>query len=83
MTKKFSRSARVKGAQLQALRREFKLLHMSEGEKVIAYCSRTMDICKKMRFPGESMAYVVIVEQILRSLDPKCDYVRIPSTLTV
>ena len=41
----------------------------------MSYCARTMEISNKMRFHGEKMNDVTIVEKILRSLTPKYDYV--------
>ena len=75
MKKKYQGTARVKRAQLQALRRDFETLQMKEGESVMSYCARTMEISNKMRFHGEKMNDVTIVEKILRSLTPKYDYV--------
>ena len=75
MKKKYQGSARVKCAQLQALKRDFETLQMKDGESVTSYCARTMDISNKMWFHGEKMEYVTIVERILRSLTPKFDYV--------
>ncbi|KAL5790263.1 hypothetical protein ACOSQ2_005151 [Xanthoceras sorbifolium] len=48
---------------------------MKDGESVKDYCARTMGIANKMRFHGEQMNDVAIVEKILRSLAPKYDYV--------
>ncbi|KAA8518574.1 hypothetical protein F0562_016048 [Nyssa sinensis] len=48
---------------------------MKGGESVTNYCVRTMGIANKMRFHGEKMEDVAIVEKILRSLAPKYDYV--------
>ncbi|XP_060671027.1 uncharacterized protein LOC132800773 [Ziziphus jujuba] len=38
---------------------------MKDGESVTSYCSKTMGIANKMRFHGEKMEDVVIVEKIL------------------
>ncbi|GKG06063.1 hypothetical protein Tco_0326149 [Tanacetum coccineum] len=46
-------STKVKRAQLQALRREYELLSMKEGEKVDAYLARTLKIMNKMKANGE------------------------------
>ena len=70
MRKKYQGTARVKRAQLQALRRDFETLQMKEGESVMSYCARTMETSNKMRFHGEKMNDVTIVENILRSLTP-------------
>ncbi|KAL0360218.1 UNVERIFIED_CONTAM: Copia protein [Sesamum radiatum] len=75
MKKKYQGSARVKRAQLQALRRDFETLAMKDGESITNYFARTMEICNRMRFHGEKMQDVTIVEKILRSLTAKFDYV--------
>ena len=75
MRKKYQGTARVKRAQLQALRRDFETLQMKEGESVMSYCARTMETSNKMRFHGEKINDVTIVEKILHSLTPKYDYV--------
>ena len=48
MNKKYQGSARVKRAQLQALRRDFETLQMKNGESVTEYFARTMGIANKM-----------------------------------
>ncbi|TXG69126.1 hypothetical protein EZV62_004061 [Acer yangbiense] len=75
MKKKYQGSSRVKRAQLQALKKDFETLQMKDSESVTNYCARTMGIANKMRFHGEQMKDVAIVEKILRSLAPKYDYV--------
>jgi transposase InsO family protein len=75
MKKKYQGSSRVKHSQLQALRRDFETLQMKDGESVTEYCAKTMGISNKMRFHGEKMNDTVIVENILRSLSSKFDYV--------
>jgi len=44
MKQKYQGSTKVKGAQLQALRRDFETLHMKEGETVNNYFGRTLII---------------------------------------
>ena len=75
MKKKFQGNARVKRAQMQALRKDFEILHMKEGETVFDYFARTLTIANKMRFHGETMTDVTIIEKILRSMISKFDYV--------
>ncbi|KAH0681183.1 hypothetical protein KY284_022268 [Solanum tuberosum] len=48
---------------------------MKEGESVTSYCARTIEISNMMRFHGEKMNDVTIVENILHFLTPKYDYV--------
>ncbi|XP_048434711.1 uncharacterized protein LOC125474776 [Pyrus x bretschneideri] len=75
LKQKYQGTARVKRAQLQALRKEFEVLHMKTGESVNDYFARTLTIANKMKFHGEQMGDVVVIEKILRSMTPKFDYV--------
>ncbi|KAM1568056.1 hypothetical protein ACFX1Z_046532 [Malus domestica] len=75
LKQKYYGTARVKCAQLQALRKEFEVLYMKAGESVNDYFGRTLTTTNKMRIHGEMMKDVVIIEKILRSMTPKYDYV--------
>jgi hypothetical protein len=75
MRQKYQGSTKVKRAQLQALRREFELLGMKDGESVDEYFRRTLTIANKMKTHGERMEQIVIIEKILRSMTTKFDYV--------
>ena len=75
MRLKYQGSTKVKRAQLQALRREFEILGMKEGEKVNEYFARTLIIANKMKTHGEKMEQSVIIEKILRSMTLKFNYV--------
>ena len=75
MRQKYQGSTKVKRAQLQALRREFELLGMKDGESVDEYFGRTLTIANKMKTHGERMEQIVIIEKILRSMTTKFDYV--------
>lgn len=68
-----STSTRVKHAQLQALRRNFEILHMKEGETVDDIFARTLTIANKMKAHGEKMSETAINEN--RSMTSKFDYV--------
>jgi hypothetical protein len=65
----------VKRAQLQALRRDFKTLHMKEGETVNNYFGRTLTIANKVKSHGDLMSQTIINENVLRSMTVKFDYV--------
>ncbi|XP_070672029.1 uncharacterized protein [Malus domestica] len=65
LKQKYQGTTRVKCAQLQALRKEFEMLHMKEGESVNDYFGRTFTTANKMRIHGERMENVVIIEKIL------------------
>ncbi|KAH0755017.1 hypothetical protein KY290_025287 [Solanum tuberosum] len=71
---KYRNTARVKRAQLQALRKYFETLQIKEEEFVISYNARIMKIRKKKTFHSEKMNDVTIVEKILHSLMLKYDY---------
>ena len=47
MKKKYQGSARVKRAQLQALKRDFETLQMKDGESVTNYYAKTMEISQQ------------------------------------
>jgi len=75
MKRKYQGSTKVKRAQLQALRREFELLVMKEGEKVDTFLGRTLTLVNKMKSNGETMEESMVVSKILRSLTIKLNYV--------
>ena len=75
MKQKYQDSTRVKRAHLQALRKEFDMLHMKAGESVNVYFAWTLSIANKMKLNGENKEDVELVEKILRSMTPKFDYI--------
>jgi len=75
MKQKYQGSTKVKGAQLQALRRDFETLHMKEGETVNNYFGRTLTIANKIKTHGDSISQTIINEKVLRSMTSKFDYV--------
>lgn len=75
MKKKYQGSTKVKRAQLQALRREFELLAMKEGEKVDSFLGRTLTVVNKLKTNGEVMQQSTVVSKVLRSLTTKFNYV--------
>nr|KYP53919.1 Retrovirus-related Pol polyprotein from transposon TNT 1-94 [Cajanus cajan] len=75
MQRKYQGSTKVKQAQLQALRREFELLAMKEGETVDNYMGRILHVVNKMKSNGEAMEESTVVSKLLRSLTSKFNYV--------
>lgn len=75
MKQKYQETTRVKRQQLQALRKDFEILHMKEGESVDEYFSRTLTIANKMRIHGDKLEDVAVVEKILRSMTSNFAYV--------
>ncbi|KAH0632774.1 hypothetical protein KY284_035560 [Solanum tuberosum] len=64
-----------KARKLKALKAKYYLFQMKDGKLVTSYCSRTMEISSKIQFHDEKMNDATIVENILRSLTPKYEYV--------
>ncbi|XP_071933434.1 uncharacterized protein [Coffea arabica] len=75
MKQKYQGTTRVKRAHLQALRKEYEIAHMKEGESVNEYIARVLVITNKMKANGEELKDVAVVEKILRSMTPKFNYV--------
>ncbi|XP_022926284.1 uncharacterized protein LOC111433463 [Cucurbita moschata] len=75
MKQKYQGSTRVKRAHLQALRKEFEMLHMKAGESVNEYFARVLSLANKMKINDENKGDVEVVEKILRSMTPKIDYI--------
>lgn len=75
MKMKYQGTTRVKCTQLQALRKEFKMLLMKVGESVYDYFTRVLIVANNMRIYGKKMNDVVVIGQILRSMTTKFDYV--------
>ncbi|KAM1393926.1 hypothetical protein ACFX2F_030030 [Malus domestica] len=75
LKQKYQGTARVKRAQLQALRKEFEMLHMKTGETVNEFFCLTLTIANKRKINGDKLTDVEVIEKILRSMTPKYDYV--------
>ncbi|XP_070028956.1 uncharacterized protein [Nicotiana sylvestris] len=75
MKQKYQGNTRVKREQLQSLRKEFKILHMKVGEIVNEFFARTLTIANKLKTNGEDKGDAGVVENILRSMTPKFNYV--------
>ena len=64
MKHKYQGSTRVKHAHLQALQKEFEMLHMKVGESINEYFAQTLSIANKMKLNGENKGDVEVVEKI-------------------
>ncbi|XP_016482776.1 uncharacterized protein LOC107803549 [Nicotiana tabacum] len=75
MKQKYQGNTRVKRAQLQALRKEFEILHMKAGKTVNDFFARTLTIANRLKANGENKGDAGVVEKNLRSMTPKFNYV--------
>jgi len=75
LQQKYKGADRIKKIRLQSLRGEFELLQMKSSESISDYHTRIMVIVNQMRRNGEAIVDSRITEKILRSLDPKFDFV--------
>ncbi|XP_015572686.2 uncharacterized protein LOC107260974 [Ricinus communis] len=75
MRQKHQGATRVKQSHLQALRKEFEVLKMKQGESVSDYFAKTLTIVNKMKANGESKGDGEVVAKILRSMTPDFNYV--------
>ena len=66
---------RIKKIRLQSLRGEFELLQMKSSESISDYHTTIMVMINQMRRNGEALTDARITEKILRSLDPKFDFI--------
>ncbi|XP_026459089.1 uncharacterized protein LOC113359713 [Papaver somniferum] len=75
MKKKYQGTDHIQRAKLQALKKDFEVLHMKEGESVNGFLSRTLTIVHKMRQHKGKVSEKDVVEKILRSITPNFAYV--------
>ena len=66
---------KVKKIRRQTLRGEFEALHMKSSETIADYHARVKTVANQLRRNGEDLKDERISEKILRSLDPKFNFI--------
>ncbi|KAK2420730.1 hypothetical protein QL285_031434 [Trifolium repens] len=66
---------KLKGIKLQALRRQYEMLQMSEQETISEYLARMLALTNLMKSCGEAMTDRSKIEKILRTLTEKFDHI--------
>ncbi|KAI9164896.1 hypothetical protein LWI28_004122 [Acer negundo] len=73
--KTYKGADKVKMIRLQTLRGEFESLRMKSNESIAEFYTRVMVVANQLRRNGETLEDMRISEKILRSLDPKFDFI--------
>ncbi|KHN16234.1 hypothetical protein glysoja_032146, partial [Glycine soja] len=60
---------------LQTMRRQFELMQMEENERVVEFFNRVFTLTNAMKSCGEKITDLTILEKVLRTLNPKFDYI--------
>lgn len=68
LKQKYQETPRVKCAQLQAIHKEWEVLHMKTGELVLNYFAWTLIIANRKKIHVENMIDIDIIEKIIRSM---------------
>ncbi|KAL5854902.1 hypothetical protein ACOSQ4_004704 [Xanthoceras sorbifolium] len=75
LLKTYKGADKVKRIRLQTLRWEFESLRMKSNESIAEFYTRVMVVANQLRRNGETLTDMRISEKILRSLDPKFDFI--------
>ena len=66
---------RSKKVRLQTLKRQFELLQMEENEGIGYFFNRLQVLANSMKGYGEKFTDLMLIEKVLRSLNPKFDHI--------
>jgi hypothetical protein len=66
---------KLKKVKLQALRKQFEMTQMNEGEIVADFFSRLVSLTNQMKSCGETVSNLQKVEKVLRALTANFDYI--------
>ena len=65
----------VKQIKLKSYIRKYEIMQMEEDQKVSNYFSKMTEIVNLMKNRGENISDQMVVEKVLRSLNPKFDFI--------
>ncbi|XP_019414638.1 PREDICTED: uncharacterized protein LOC109326409 [Lupinus angustifolius] len=71
----YAGAEKVKKVKLQTLRREYELLQMKDEDTIADYFTKIRSLTNLMKGCGEIMKDQLIVEKVLRTLNPKFDHI--------
>ncbi|XP_019438874.1 PREDICTED: uncharacterized protein LOC109344564 [Lupinus angustifolius] len=75
LEKCYAGAEKVEKDKLQTLRREYELLQMRDGDTIAYYFTKIRSLKNLMKGCGEVMRDQLVVEKVLRTLNPKFDHV--------
>ncbi|XP_019442346.1 PREDICTED: uncharacterized protein LOC109347068 [Lupinus angustifolius] len=75
LEKCYAGAEKVKKVKLQTLRREYELLQKRDGDTIAEYFTKIRSLTNLMKGCGEVMRDQLVVEKVLRTLNPKFDHV--------
>jgi len=75
LNKAYAGADKVKKVRLQTLKRQFELLQMEENEGIRDFFGRLQVLTNSMKGYGEKFTDLILIEKVLRSLNPKFDHI--------
>ncbi|XP_019432815.1 PREDICTED: uncharacterized protein LOC109339758 [Lupinus angustifolius] len=65
----------LKKVRLQTMKRQYELMQMNSGERIVEFFNRVISHTNAMKASGEKIADQTIVEKILRTLSPRFEHI--------
>jgi F0F1-type ATP synthase alpha subunit len=75
LARNYGGDEKLKKVRLQALRRQYELLQMTEAETISQYFVRLTSLTNQMVRNGETISDLTKIEKVLRTLTPKFDHI--------
>ncbi|KAK2421505.1 hypothetical protein QL285_032127 [Trifolium repens] len=66
---------KVKQVKLQSYRKSYEMMQMEDDQKVSDYFSKLLAVVHQIQTCGENITDKMVVEKVLRSLNPKFDFI--------